>query len=29
VPDGERFPLSKTVEAIALAEFVDGLAKLL
>ena len=29
VPEGERFPLSKTVESIALAEFVDGLAELL
>ena len=28
VPDGERFPLSKTVEAIALGEFVDALAGL-
>ncbi|HEU4417638.1 MAG TPA: hypothetical protein VFT55_01795 [Planctomycetota bacterium] len=29
VAEGERFPLSKTVEPIALAEFVDGLAELL
>lgn len=29
VPDGERFPLSKTVEAIALGAFVHALARLL